>query len=184
MSNAELHARCQRIEALIFDVDGVLTDGRIIYTATGDEAKAFHVRDGSGIKLWTTLGRRAAIITGRSSAIVDRRGKELGVAPVMQGVQHKGQAFDAIVADWRLDASKVAVLGDDFVDLPMLARAGLAVSVADACDDVRHLAHYTTRHAGGGGAAREVIELILTAQGCWARLVQQHTGVAVARGTP
>jgi 3-deoxy-D-manno-octulosonate 8-phosphate phosphatase (KDO 8-P phosphatase) len=166
-----LHARCQKIEILIVDVDGVLTDGSIVYTDQGAESKAFHVRDGSGLKVWMMLGRKAAILTGRESAVVDRRAAELGLTRVIQGAKDKVAAFTRLLAEQNLRACQAAYMGDDLPDLPVLQCCGLAVAVADACPEARAQAHYVTRLAGGRGAVRETIELVLRAQGLWQEAV-------------
>lgn len=159
--------RCRRIEMLVLDVDGVLTDGSISYTDQGAEIKTFHVRDGSGLKLWTKIGKKAGIITGRRSAIVERRAQELGIAPVIQGADDKHAALARMLAEVGLALDQICCVGDDLPDLPILRACGLAVAVADACDEAREAADYVTRIPGGRGAVREVIELILRAQGSW-----------------
>ncbi|MSQ95015.1 MAG: HAD-IIIA family hydrolase [Gemmataceae bacterium] len=169
-----LPERLARIEMLVCDVDGVLTDGRIVYTDRGDEIKAFHVRDGSGLKLWTSLGKHAGIITGRRSAIVERRAEELGIHAVVQGAADKKAALVQMLAQLGLKREEVCVVGDDIVDLPMLRVAGLAVAVADACLEAKEDADYVTQAPGGGGAVREVIELILRAQGSWQAIVARY----------
>ncbi len=166
-----LNERCQRIALLVLDVDGVLTDGGIVYGTSGDEIKAFHVRDGSGLKAWTGLGKRAGIISGRTSATVQRRAAELGLHAVVQGVEDKRAAFDVMLREFGLTDAQVCYVGDDLPDLPLLDRAGLAVAVADGCDEARASAHYVTRRSGGRGAVREVIELVLRAQGLWPDVV-------------
>jgi 3-deoxy-D-manno-octulosonate 8-phosphate phosphatase (KDO 8-P phosphatase) len=168
---ATLAERIAGIELLVLDVDGVLTDGRIVYTDDGREVKAFHVRDGSGLNLWKRAGKRAAIVTGRSSPAVDRRAAELGVAPVVQGAADKGEALRSVLAETGFQADRACAVGDDLFDLPMLAGCGLAVAVADACPELRAAAHYVTRAAGGRGAVREVVELLLQGQGRWRALV-------------
>jgi 3-deoxy-D-manno-octulosonate 8-phosphate phosphatase (KDO 8-P phosphatase) len=167
-----LAQRCARIELLILDVDGVLTDGRIIYADNGVELKEFHVRDGSGLALWRRAGRRAAIITGRTSPVVVQRAAELGLAPVVQGAADKLTAFRAVLADVGIAAEQVCAVGDDLPDLPVLVNCGLAVAVADACAEVRGAAHYVAGQPGGRGAVRETIELILQAQGLWQGIVE------------
>jgi 3-deoxy-D-manno-octulosonate 8-phosphate phosphatase (KDO 8-P phosphatase) len=162
-----LHERCQNIEMLVMDVDGVLTDGAIVYTDRGEEIKAFHVRDGSGLKLWMALGKKAAILTGRKSVVVERRALELGIRSVIQGASDKLMVFDGILTEQNLRESQAAYVGDDLPDLPVLRRCGLALTVVDACPEARDQAHYVTRATGGHGAVREIIELILRAQGRW-----------------
>lgn len=173
-----LAQRCAAIELLVLDVDGVLTDGRIIYSDAGTEVKEFHVRDGSGLKLWHWLGKHAAIITGRSSRIVDVRAAELDVKTVIQGSPDKLPAFRRVLADLGLKAEQAAYVGDDLPDLPVLLECGLALAVADACPEARAAAQYVTNVAGGRGAVREVIELILSAQGLWNKAVERYRAQA------
>lgn len=149
------------------DVDGVLTDGRIIYGDDGVEVKAFHVRDGVGLKFWRLAGKQTAIITGRSSRAVAIRAAELDIQPVFQGASDKLAAYRQILTAGPWQPEQVCCVGDDIPDLPLLANCGLAVAVADACSEAREFAHYVTRTPGGRGAVREVIELILGCQGRW-----------------
>jgi 3-deoxy-D-manno-octulosonate 8-phosphate phosphatase (KDO 8-P phosphatase) len=176
MNTESLNQRCERIKMLVLDVDGVLTDGRIIYSDRGDELKAFHVRDGSGLKFWLQLGKQAAIITGRSSPVVTRRAAELGVTIVIQGAEDKRAAYDRLLQEHGLDAASVCAIGDDLPDVPLLRASGLAVAVADACADAKAAAHFVTAAPGGRGAVREVVELILQAQGRWSAVTAGFTG--------
>jgi 3-deoxy-D-manno-octulosonate 8-phosphate phosphatase (KDO 8-P phosphatase) len=162
---ATLAQRMAGVELLVVDIDGVLTDGQIIYAGQELELKAFHVRDGSGIKAWHDAGKRTAVITGRASAAVARRAAELGVAHVVQGAADKLAAFRAILEKASLAPAQAAAMGDDLPDLPVLQNAGLAIAVADACATVRRAAHYVTLAPGGRGAVREAIEWILGCQG-------------------
>jgi 3-deoxy-D-manno-octulosonate 8-phosphate phosphatase (KDO 8-P phosphatase) len=166
-----LAARAARVELLLLDVDGVLTDGGIVYTDDGVELKRFHVRDGSGLKLWQLAGKRAAIVSGRDSPAVAARAAELGVAPVLQGRADKLPAFEAVLAETGLRPEQVCAVGDDLPDLPVLRRCGLAVAVADACLEVREAADYVTAAPGGRGAVRDVVEWLLRLQGAWGGLV-------------
>lgn len=168
--------KCARIEMLVLDVDGVLTDGRIVYTDKGEEIKAFHVRDGSGLKIWTTLGKHAGIITGRRSAIVDQRAKELDIASVIQGANDKKAALVQMIQPLGVPLNHVCVIGDDIVDVPMMRGCGFAVAVADACAEAKEDADYVAQHSGGHGAVREVIEMILRAQGRWQAIVARYRG--------
>jgi 3-deoxy-D-manno-octulosonate 8-phosphate phosphatase (KDO 8-P phosphatase) len=163
----EVAARARKIELLLLDVDGVLTDGSIIYTADGVELKRFHVRDGSGLKFWHNLGKRSAIISGRTSMAVERRAAELGITPVFQGYSDKWAAFAQLLAETGLAPEQVCAIGDDLPDLPVLRAAGLAVAVADACPEVRAAADYTTNLPGGRGAVRDAIEWLMKLQGRW-----------------
>jgi len=167
MAKMTLPRRCQPIEALVVDVDGVLTDGGIIYTDRGDELKVFHVRDGSGLKLWHEAGKRSAILSGRKSSVVEIRAAELGIGKVVQGASDKRSAFAEVLADAGVRADQVCFVADDLPDVPLLRQCGLAVAVADACVEAREVAQYVTRAPGGRGAVREVIEVILKAQGKW-----------------
>jgi len=172
----DLSERAAKIELLLLDVDGVLTDGSIVYTDDGVELKRFHVRDGSGLKLWHTSGKRSAIVSGRSSKAVERRAAELGVAPVFQGRHEKLPAFEAVLAETGLLPEQVCAIGDDLPDVPVLKRAGLAIAVADACPELRAIAHYVTTVPGGHGAVRDAIEWLLRLQGKWDEVVGRFAG--------
>ena len=172
MPTHDLAARAARVRLLLLDVDGVLTDGRIVYADDGTELKRFHVRDGSGLKFWRDAGKRAAIVSGRRSPAVDRRAAELGIAPVLQGQGDKRPAFERVLAELGLDASQVCAIGDDLPDLPVLMRAGLAVAVTDACPEVRAAADYVTAVPGGAGAVRDAIEWLMKLTGEWDGIVQ------------
>jgi 3-deoxy-D-manno-octulosonate 8-phosphate phosphatase (KDO 8-P phosphatase) len=174
MADESLPERCGRIELLVLDVDGVLTDGRIIYSDAGAELKAFHVRDGSGLKLWTQEGKKAGIITGRNSPIVERRAKELGIATLIQGADNKRAALVQMLDDLRLTPKQACAVGDDILDLPMLRACGLAATVADACQEAKEEADFVTAARGGHGAVREVIEWILRGQGRWEAIVARY----------
>ena len=162
-----LRERCTGIELLIVDVDGVLTAGGIAYGSSDLEIKQFHVRDGSGLHLWHRAGKRSGIITGRSSPMVERRAAELGVGFVVQGAAEKEAAYRRLLAEAAVNDEAVCYVGDDLPDVSPLRLCGLAVAVADACAEARTVAHYITRTAGGCGAVRETIELILRCQGHW-----------------
>jgi 3-deoxy-D-manno-octulosonate 8-phosphate phosphatase (KDO 8-P phosphatase) len=171
VAGRSLRERCGGVELLVVDVDGVLTAGGIVYGASAGEAgleiKAFHVRDGSGLKLWHRTGKRSAIITGRSSPVVEARAAELGVSRVIQGAADKLAALTRLAGELKIDPSTICYVGDDVPDVPALRRVGLAAAVADGCAEARAAAHYVTRAPGGRGAVREVIELILRCQGRW-----------------
>jgi 3-deoxy-D-manno-octulosonate 8-phosphate phosphatase (KDO 8-P phosphatase) len=158
------------------DVDGVLTDGRIVYTDNDVELKAFHVRDGSGLKLWHLAGKKSAIISGRTSRAVEVRAAELGIGLVLQGMSDKQAGFQQVLTQTGLRAEQVCGVGDDIPDVPLLRQCGLAVAVADACPEARAAARYVTKAAGGHGAVRETIELILRCQDRWQKLVDQIVG--------
>jgi YrbI family 3-deoxy-D-manno-octulosonate 8-phosphate phosphatase len=154
---------------LIADVDGVLTDGGILLDADGRELKRFHVRDGYGLRLWHDLGKRTALISGRSAPVVEARARELHIGRVVQGAVDKLPVFRQVLAEEKLSPEAVCYVGDDLPDLGPVLEAGLGVAVADACTDLRAVADYVTHTPGGCGAVREVIEMILRCQGRWDR---------------
>jgi len=153
------------IRLLVLDVDGVLTDGRIQLTADGQELKSFHVRDGLGLKRLMSAGVTVALISGRSSVVVQRRAVELGIQEVHQGVDDKGPVFDALLQRLGLARSAAAVMGDDLPDLPMMDGAGFSATVADAPASVRETVDWVADEAGGAGAVRSLCDLILSARG-------------------
>ena len=165
--------RIARIELLVLDVDGVLTDGRIIYADDGQEIKAFHVRDGAAVRFWIDAGKQVAIISGRNSPIVAKRALELGITRIVQGAGSKLPALRRILADSGLRPDQVCVVGDDLPDWPMLRNCGLAIAVADACPELRAAAHLLTLAKGGCGAVREVIERLMHGQGLWQPLLDR-----------
>jgi 3-deoxy-D-manno-octulosonate 8-phosphate phosphatase (KDO 8-P phosphatase) len=171
-----LPVRAAAIELLLLDVDGVLTDGGVIYSDDGTEWKRFHVRDGSGLKLWRAAGKRAAIVSGRTSAAVARRAAELGIDPVLQGRDDKRAALAEVLAATGLRLEQVCAMGDDLPDVPVLRACGLAVAVPDACAEARAVAHHVTAAPGGHGAVRDAIEWLLTVQGRWTELTARYTG--------
>lgn len=158
-------SKAARIQLVIFDVDGVLTDGRLYLGNDGNEYKAFHIRDGHGIRMLLDAGIEVAVISGRHAASVERRLTDLGIRHAYLGVQDKRAAFDSLLARLELTAGQVAYVGDDLIDLPVMNRVGLAIAVQDADPFVRQHAHWQTPSCGGRGAAREVCELLLEARG-------------------
>ena len=152
---------------LAVDVDGVLTDGGIVVDDHGVESKRFYVRDGLGFTLWHRAGKRSAIVSGRAAEVVNRRAAELKIHRVAQGINDKASALPALMEEFGLDASQVCYVGDDLIDLPALTAVGLAACPADAVAEVRRAAHFTTRSIGGKGVVREVVEVIMKAQGLW-----------------
>lgn len=162
------------IDLLILDVDGVLTDGRIVYDSRGGEIKAFHVLDGQAIKYWLRAGHEAAILSGRASPPIRRRARELGVRAVYMDAKDKRPVFEKILKRFRRSADRACYVGDELVDLPVMARVGFAVATAGAVDEVKRVAHYVTREPGGAGAVRETIELILRYQDRWAGVTARY----------
>lgn len=161
----DVYNRAKSIRLAIFDVDGVLTDGGLHYSDSGEETKVFDVRDGLGMRLLQSSGVPLGIITSRTSRCVERRAADLGIEFLFQGVENKLLEFESLIRKLGLDASMCAYMGDDLVDLPILLRCGLAMSVPEAPAAVRNRVHYVTHASGGRGAAREVCELIMQAQG-------------------
>jgi YrbI family 3-deoxy-D-manno-octulosonate 8-phosphate phosphatase len=167
-----LDDRCRAIRLILSDVDGVLTDGGIVFDNEGIEAKRFHVRDGMGIRLWQKAGYRFGLVTHRSSHIVKTRVAELGIEILRQGIDDKLTAMRGILDELRLSPAQVCCMGDDLPDMPVVRAAGLGVAVADACAELRQEANYVTAAHGGAGAVRETIELILKAQARWEDLIK------------
>jgi 3-deoxy-D-manno-octulosonate 8-phosphate phosphatase (KDO 8-P phosphatase) len=162
--DATLRERAANIRMLVLDVDGVLTDGKLYFDHAGNEMKAFNTRDGLGMKALQRCGIEVAVITGRKSAAVAHRMAQLDIQHVYQGREDKLNAFLHLLEITGLDAQQVCFAGDDWIDLPVLLRAGLAVSVADAEDRVKEQVHWITNRNGGDGAVREICNLILAAQ--------------------
>ena len=170
----KIDQRAQPIRLILSDVDGVLTDGAIVYNNQGIESKSFHVRDGMGIKLWQSAGHGFGVITARTSHLVKLRTAELGVELVRQGVDDKLTAAQQIVDQLGISLEETCYVGDDLPDLRLLQRVGLSASVADAADDIRSAAHVVTKSAGGRGALRELIEMILKSQKRWDELLSGY----------
>jgi len=168
--------RAEKIKLVVFDVDGVLTDGRIYYDQMDNELKAFHTRDGWGIKALQRCLIPVALITGRSSAIVERRARELDIGWVYQGVSNKLDALDDLLEKSDLLQEHVCYAGDDWVDIPVLDRVGLSVTVADADPVVKSRVHWVTHNPGGKGAVREICDLILAAKSLDKSLLQEILG--------
>jgi len=157
--------KASRVRLIIFDVDGVLTDGSLLFSEMGEEHKLFNARDGHGIKMAQAAGIDIAILSGRQSTAVGKRMAGLGVKHVYQGLEEKIPAFETLINDLGITPDQVAYVGDDVIDLPVMIRVGLAIAVQDAHPLVGRHAHWQTQQPGGKGAAREVCEMILEAQG-------------------
>ncbi|MBX6423125.1 HAD-IIIA family hydrolase [Thermosulfurimonas sp. F29] len=165
--------RAQKVRLLLLDVDGILTEGYIVVDAEGREIKSFFVQDGMGIKLLQKAGIEVGLLSSRSSPPVTFRAKELGIDIVIQGELEKYRLYQELLSEKALRDEEVAYMGDDWVDIPVLKRVGLAVTVPEAWPPVKDYAHYVTRRPGGRGAVREVCDLILKAQGKWEALWQE-----------
>lgn len=170
----DIVSRARKVRALIMDVDGVLTDGRMVLSEHGDELKSFYARDGIALELARRAGIRTAMVTGENSTVAKTRGAKLGVDTVVLGARRKAETLEALLAAYELPPEAAAYIGDDLLDIPAMQRVGLAVSVAGAPLEVKAVAHIVTRLAGGHGAVRECVELILKAQGAWRATVDAY----------
>jgi YrbI family 3-deoxy-D-manno-octulosonate 8-phosphate phosphatase len=168
--------RLQGVELILSDVDGVMTDGSLVYDNQGIETKRFHIQDGLGIKLWQRSGFRFGIITARSSHIVKLRAAELGVELLRQGTTDKLATVQEILAQLQLEPAQACYIGDDLPDLAVMAHVGWSVAVADAAEEVRRAASCVLQRGGGRGAVRETVESILKAKGLWEDLVRRFAG--------
>ncbi len=160
----EIIERAKKIKLLLMDCDGVLTDGRLYFTESGETMKVFHVRDGQGLVSWHAIGR-SGIISGRNSRIVEARARELGVTIVRQSAGDKVKVFEEILAAEKVSREETAFVGDDIADVPLMRRVGLAAAVADAVREAKNAAHFVTENKGGRGAVREITDLLLRAKG-------------------
>lgn len=166
-ASARFKARARGIRLLVLDVDGVLTDGRLVYAPTGEELKVFHVHDGLALAAARASGLGVAVISGRASPAVSLRMAELGVLEVSQGAADKAAVVEALLRRLGVSLSETAYMGDDLTDLPLLRRVGLALAPANAVAEVKQVAQWVARRGGGEGAAREAVEALLKARGAW-----------------
>ncbi len=170
----DTEVRARRVKLLVFDVDGVLTGGQILFGPDGEALKIFHAHDGLGINAAHRAGLKTAVITGRESEMVRQRGAELAITEVCQGARDKIVHLERLLDKHGLTAEEVAYTGDDLNDLAVMRRVGLACAVANAAPEVKEAAHYVTSRAGGAGAVREIVELVLKAQGKWTAIVESY----------
>lgn len=175
--------RARRVVMVLMDVDGVLTDGRITFYGARGEAKSFNVRDGAGVRLAREAGLRTGVISGRGGAATLRRAEELKMDEIHLRVKDKLARYETIKKRTGLNDAQVCFIGDDVLDLPILARAGMPVAVADAHSEVLRRVRFVTRARGGRGAVREVIDTILMAQGRWSHLMRRIAGKARPQGS-
>jgi 3-deoxy-D-manno-octulosonate 8-phosphate phosphatase (KDO 8-P phosphatase) len=173
----KIMAAAKKVKLLVLDVDGVLTDGSITLDSNGNEIKSFHVRDGHGIKMLQRAGCNIAIITGRNSKVVQLRADELGITEVYQKCLNKNEAYQQLLAKFGLTDREVAYVGDDVIDIPLLRRVGLPVTVADGVDEAKKLALFVTKNRGGHAAVREVADLLLKASGKWKAIIDEYNKV-------
>jgi len=176
MAREEVELRARDVELLVMDVDGVLTDGGLWYGPDGEMFKRFDVKDGHGLVLARLVGLRAAILTARRSKIVEIRARELGLSPVSQGNRDKRAGLFKLLEEAGLPASRAAYVGDDLNDLAPMEEVHLAACPSDACPEARAMAHFVSSAPGGHGAVREIIELLLKAQGKWDRAMALMLG--------
>ncbi|MDP3790632.1 MAG: HAD-IIIA family hydrolase [Candidatus Omnitrophota bacterium] len=167
MISKEIVEKAKRVKMLISDIDGVMTDGRIVYSIYGDELKFFDVTDGFGMSLLNRAGIKTVIMTAKKSRIVKMRGRDLKVARVYAGFLDKMIPFNDLLKRFKINPEEICFIGDDLIDLPVLKRVGFAVSVPNAMEEVKVAAHYVTSKSGGRGAVREVCNLILKSQDKW-----------------
>jgi len=173
---ADVAARARRVKLILFDVDGVLTDGTLLLHADGSESKRYDIKDGTGIVLAQRAGIRVGFLSARLSAATQQRAAQLGVTLVHQGIASKLDTYDQIADELLLEDEDIAYMGDDIVDLAVMARVGLAAAPADAVDEARARAHWISTRKGGRGAARQLVELILRAQTLWEPLLLEYLG--------
>jgi len=169
-----LHERASRVRLLVLDVDGVLTDGSVLLHADGSESKTFHIRDGSALVWAQRVGLTVALLSARTSAATAHRAAQLSIPIVAQGVGNKLTAYEHMTREAGVEDTAVAYMGDDLLDLPVLARVGLAAAPADAAPEVRACAHWISGLNGGRGAVRELVELVLQSQGRWDEVVRHY----------
>jgi 3-deoxy-D-manno-octulosonate 8-phosphate phosphatase (KDO 8-P phosphatase) len=173
-----INDRAAKIRLVLFDVDGVLTDGKILLHADGSESKTFDIKDGSAMVWAMRRGIQIGFLSARNAAATTQRAAQLGITLVHQGVASKLETYDQIADSLMLDDEQIAYMGDDILDLPVLSRVGLATAPADAADDVRQRVHWVSAARGGDGAARELIELVLRAQDKWDAIVAAYLAEA------
>jgi 3-deoxy-D-manno-octulosonate 8-phosphate phosphatase (KDO 8-P phosphatase) len=174
MLKKNIQGKLKKIKMLILDVDGVMTDGNIIMDSDGREMKNFNVRDGHGLVMIQRHGIQAAILTGRTSAVVEHRARDLKIAGVYQGALNKKEIFEQILKKNNLTPEAIAYIGDDIVDIPVLKMVGFSVAVADAVELVKKTVDYVTVNSGGQGAVREICEMLLISQGYWTEVAAKY----------
>jgi 3-deoxy-D-manno-octulosonate 8-phosphate phosphatase (KDO 8-P phosphatase) len=177
----ELRARLEKIKALVFDVDGVLTQGTIIYTDSGEEAKAFDVKDGLGMRVAAAGGLRVTLMTGRASSVVQRRARDLHIDEILQRVGDKAGALRTFAAHRGLDLAQIAFVGDDLNDLEAMRIVGVSIAPVDAVPEIRDIASLVTEAPGGRGCARQAVEAVLRAQGRWEQAVESYLSGLIER---
>jgi 3-deoxy-D-manno-octulosonate 8-phosphate phosphatase (KDO 8-P phosphatase) len=174
MNTSTLPEKLKNIQLLLLDVDGVLTDGSVIYSDEDSETKVFNVKDGFGLKLVMAAGIKVGLVTGRTSRALHRRCRDLGIRYIYDGVQQKAPLLDKIITETGVGAANTAFIGDDLPDLPLMRRIGLSIAVADAHEVVRDYSEWITSAPGGRGAVREVCDALLKARGDWEKMMEHY----------
>ena len=174
MDATEIETRMRKIKLIILDVDGVLTDGHIVYGDYGDELKFYDITDGMGLQLLRNAGIPSVIVSGRKSKTNERRGKDLKIVRVYQGVGDKLKVFTKILKKFKVTPEEICCIGDDLADLPLMNRAGFAVAVQNAVAEVKSASHYVTARGGGRGAVREIADKLLRVQGKWDQAASKY----------
>jgi len=174
IQSEDAYERAKKIKLVIFDVDGVMTDGTIVLDENGTESKFFNVRDGHGVKMLVRAGVQSAIITGRSSKVVEYRGKELGIQYIRQGALNKAEVMGLLLKETGVWPDEAAFMGDDLIDIPAMTMAGLAAAPSNAVSEIIEFAHIITDLEGGKGAVREFCEFILKAKGVWDDIIKRY----------
>lgn len=169
-----IEERAKKVKLLIMDVDGVLTDGRIIYANSGDQLKFFDVTDGMGLALLSHAGLKSAILTAKKSKVVARRAKDMHIDKVYQNAHRKSEVFKKILNDFKVSPEEVCFIGDDVIDISVLKKVGFAICAPNAVSEVKNEVHYITKREGGRGAVREVIDMILKTQGKWDEAIKEY----------
>lgn len=170
----ELKDKAGAIKLLLLDVDGVLTDGRIIYDSAGRDMKFFDVHDGMGVHLLSRAGIKTVLITAKGSRAIKPRGRDMGVSDIFENISPKTAVLDKILKKYNVDTSEICFMGDDLVDLCLMKKVGFPVAVFNACPEIRQSASYITLKEGGRGAVREIAEIILKTQGKWQEMVDSY----------
>jgi 3-deoxy-D-manno-octulosonate 8-phosphate phosphatase (KDO 8-P phosphatase) len=173
MTNSSINDRCRQIEWILSDVDGVMTDGGVIINDRGEHTVRFHIHDGLGVRLWRGTGRHFGILTGRNVQAVRIRSEKLKVDAYYEGADDKLAFFERFLAEHNVTADRVCYIGDDLLDLRVLRRTGMAITVPDAPVEIRDAVHYVTQKRGGEGAVRDVVEFLLKANGEWEEVLRQ-----------
>ncbi len=174
LDRQELLSKARSVQLLLLDVDGVLTDGSITYTHSGEEIKTFNCRDGFGMNMLKKIGVEVGLITARKSEALNRRVQDLSLTHVYQGVRNKVEAFNEIIEHLKLTPAQCAFMGDDWLDLPLLSRVGLSATVADGAPELKNIVHFIAQDNGGGGAVRNLCDLIIEAKGKRDTLLQEY----------